>query len=371
MEILFVHLLNNYTGSPRVLANVLRGLIHDDGVHFHLLTSFSEGALSEIDGVAYHDNHYKWTSRKILLAVKLLFSQIYQFFFVLFSQKYDLVYVNTILPFGSALAAKFRGMKIIYHIHEYYPNPNLMQKVCVFFARKCASEIVFVSEYLKTCYENKFKCPQIVIYNSVAKNFHETAQEFSLTDEVIKTRFENKRIVMPCSLKKYKGVFEFIKLADKMPDFSFELIVSNSAEETKFFFKNFDFPKNLTVKNEIKDMAKIYGQASLVMNLSIPHGIDRIIETFSMILLEGFEYGLPCIAPNYGGPKEVCTDGKSGFLVEPLDTETVAEKIVYIFRSLDTYTNFSNEARKRAESFSYADFISSEKKIIWGNSYGF
>ena len=42
MRILFVHLLNNFTGSPRVLANFLEEYT-GNGDEIHLLTSNTEG----------------------------------------------------------------------------------------------------------------------------------------------------------------------------------------------------------------------------------------------------------------------------------------------------------------------------------------
>lgn len=364
MKILFVHLLNNFTGSPRVLSNLLDKLSEDDTFECHLLTSYSKGALSDIDNVIYHHNYYNWRTNKIILALKLLFSQIYQFFFVLFSRNYNLLYINTILPFGAAFAAKIRKIRCVYHIHEYYPNPNLMQKICVFFAKKCASEVIFVSEYLRNCYVGKFTCSQTVIYNSVSQAFHERALQYNFSEDCIKRRFANRKIVMPCGLKKYKGIFEFIKLANCMPDFNFSLVISNPKTETALFLRDVIIPTNLTILNEIKDMASIYQDASLVMNMSLPHGNDIFIETFAMTLIEGFEYGVPCIAPSYGGPLEVVEDGKCGYLVEPLETDFVIEKIKYIFNSFDNYVYFAKNARERTGAFDLNNIYQNVKAII-------
>ena len=36
----------------------------------------------------------------------------------------DTVYINTLLPFGAALAAKLRGCKVVYHVHEVSVKPQ-------------------------------------------------------------------------------------------------------------------------------------------------------------------------------------------------------------------------------------------------------
>lgn len=367
MKILFAHLLNNFTGSPRVLANILEGLIEDKYLDIHLLTSSTNGCLSEMSGIKYHKNYYKWNDNKILLSFILLCSQIYQFFFVLFSSGYDVIYINTILPFGAGIAAKIRNKKVIYHVHEYYSKPNLLQKIAVFFAIKCSSEVIFVSNYLKNCYKGCFKCKENIIYNSVSKLFHGNAEQFALSDMIINKRFQNKIVVMPCALKKYKGIFEFLKLAKLMPNCIFKLVISNTRKETENFLSQENLPDNLIILNEVKNMNVIYEEASVVMNLSIPHGMDSVIETFSMTLIEAFEYGVPCIAPAYGGPTELIIDGKTGFLIEPLDTKILVEKIQFIFKTLEQYSLFSKAARQNSFLFSYTDFIQNIESVIQNN----
>lgn len=364
MKVLFVHLLNNYTGSPRVLSNLLEKLSSNTNFELHLLTSNSEGSLSNIVNIQYHYNTYNWSTHKIILALKLCVSQIYQFFFVLFSIHYSLIYINTILPFGAAIAAKLRGIRCIYHIHEYYPKPNIMQKICLFFARKCATEVIFVSEYLKNCYVDKFLCRQTVIYNTISQEFHNKAAKYNFPEGCAKERYMNKIIVMPCGLKKYKGLFEFIKVANNMPDFNFVLVISNPRSESERFFKDTILPSNLKILNEIKDMTIVYHEASLVMNMSLPYGNDIFIETFAMTLIEAFEFGIPCIAPGYGGPVEVIEDKKTGFLVDPFETDYVIQKIRAIFESFEIYKYFSINAKKRGMFFSVDDFYSSIMEII-------
>lgn len=362
MKILFVHLLNNYTGSPRVLSNFLEEF-NNSKYELHLLTSNTEGCLSNIEGIIYHKNLYAWMSNKILLTIRFIISQIYQFLFVLFGRKYDCVYINTILPFGAALAAKLRKEKIIYHVHEYYPKPNLMQKLCVYFLRKTASKIIFVSKYLENCYKD-LTSKKKVIHNSVSKKFHEDASNYIKQSEYIKKKYDNRLIVLPCALKTYKGVLLFLEIAKQFPDYNFLLVTSNSVEETKDYFKNVIIPENLKIMNEVKNMVEIYSSASLVMNLSIPHGIDRSIETFSMILIEAFEFKTPCIAPCYGGPLEIIENNNNGYLIEIEDINEVKEKINTIFLNYDVYKRFCESAYCRAGKFLPSVFVKKIKDFI-------
>lgn len=363
MKILFVHLLNNFTGSPRVLATFLSEYAKTEN-EIHLLTSRTDGALSGLKNVRYHYNGYRWLTNKQMIALLLLFSQMRQFFFVLFGKKYDCVYINTILPFGAAIAAKLRGMKIICHIHEFYPVPSLLQKVCVKFARLCAKKVIFVSDYLKNCYEGIFEQECFVVHNSVSADFHKKAQKAIPAENYLENKFRNKTIVLPCALKKYKGVFLFVSLAKICPEYNFLLVTSNSKSESDAFFFKTDLPGNLEIKNEVNDMEAVYEKASVVMNLSVPHGADRIIETFSMILIEAFEFKTPCIAPCYGGPLEIILDGGNGFLLETEDLNLVSEKLRFLLGDFLRYKSFAESAYKRATDFQNEKFVSAIKNAI-------
>lgn len=363
MEILFVHLLNNYTGSPNVLANFLKEYSQNHE-NIHLLTSKTKGFLSNIDNIKYFDNKYRWCANKLFLTFILIFSQLYQFFFVLFGKKHDCVYVNTILPFGVVLAAKLRKERIIYHIHEYYPKPHLMQRFCVDVASKCGDKYIFVSQYLKSCYTGIFEKSSLVVHNAVSTDFHSSAKNYICQKDYIENKFNHKQIVLPCALKKYKGVNLFLGLAKKLPEYDFLLVTSNSKIESDNFFRNEEMPRNFNILNQISDMSKIYSYASLVMNLSIPHGIDKIIETFSMILVEAFEFKTPCIAPCYGGPLEIINNGDNGFLLEIENESDVIKKIYYILSDLEIYKNFCEKAFMRSYYFSFEKFVKSITEII-------
>lgn len=64
--------------------------------------------------------------------------------------------------------------------------------------------------------------------------------------------------------------------------------------------------------------------------------------------------GLPIIASNIGGLKDVVHDGKNGFLVEPGDVLNLAQKFLEIFSDEQILNKFANESLKIAqETFSW------------------
>ncbi|MDP1622788.1 MAG: glycosyltransferase [Bacteroidales bacterium] len=72
-------------------------------------------------------------------------------------------------------------------------------------------------------------------------------------------------------------------------------------------------------------------------------------DTFSCVVLEALSCGLPVVAYNTKGPKDILEDSVSGFLVE--NDEEMAEKVVRFFLDPCTQTKMKQAAFKRAEAY--------------------
>ncbi len=55
------------------------------------------------------------------------------------------------------------------------------------------------------------------------------------------------------------------------------------------------------------------------------------MEGFVLAFLEANARGIPCIGPNTGGCPEAISEGKSGFICDPKDPNSIAEKMKNIF----------------------------------------
>lgn len=352
MKILFAHLLNNFTGSPKVLSVLLRELADENNIKISLLTSKTDGVLSGIPNVEYHDNFYRWHENKILRVLQFCLSQTRNFFFALFAD-YDVLYMNTVVPFCSALAAKLRGKKIIYHVHEVYINPGFGKRLYSKVMKKYAAKTICVSKYVL---ENIDFKNSVVVYNPV-----ECSQVPENLDEYLKQKLDRKMIFMPTLLKEYKGVFQFVELARENPDFKFVLLCSTELSEMQKFFAKTEVPQNLTLLGKQKSLEKFYREAAVSVNLSLP---DKFIETFGLTVLESFDALVPAVAPAWGGPKEIIENGKNGFLVNPYNLEEISNCIKKITSSFEIYKTFALNAKNRAKDFSKDNFLNGIKSVI-------
>jgi glycosyltransferase involved in cell wall biosynthesis len=345
-KIACTHLLNDYSGSPLVFRQDVR-LLLEQGHEVDLYTSCSKGFLSELARARYQPFYYFWSPNKLLTLLNYLMSQVQLFCSILFRQhKYKAVYINSVLPFGAALAGKCCGIPVIYHLHETSIKPRLLKHFLFGIVNMTASEVIYVSHYLKN--EQALSRPQSrVIYNSLPADFEEKAIQHSPATN------RNFLILMLCSLKVYKGVWEFLTLARKLPQYRFSLVLNAREKEVASFFKGHELPSNLRLYAAQPNVHPFYQEASLVVNFSRP---EEWVETFGMTIAEGMYYGKPVIVPPVGGVTELVEEGQNGFLTNSRDTERLISQINLLASDPKLYQQFSSKAREAARQFSSERF---------------
>ena len=347
-KIVFVHLLNDFSGSPKVLSQTME-VADSLGFEVHLYTcSDGVGFLDNVKGKRFSFPYKRFTN-KVLTLFSFLSSQFILFLKLLKCRKDidKVIYINTMLPFGAALAGKLMGKRVIFHIHETSLKPQIFKKILRLIIKVSASEIIFVSEYLRKI-EVFDRTPSKVIYNGIA------GQKY-----LPESRKHGKgfSILMICSLKAYKGVLGFVSLAREIlkikPDVRFTLILNASETDIKRFFQDEVLPENLTVHAELADVTSFYVDAALLLNLSNP---DDCIETFGLTIVEGMSYGLPVIVPPVGGPSEIVRHDEQGYLIDSRDLDELIVKVCYLIDHPSEYDRLSANAFNRAQDFSLEVF---------------
>lgn len=356
MRIFAFHLLNDYSGSPKVLMQLAKGW-RGNGAQVTIVTcSGREGFLSDIPGVSYRHYWYKWAANPLLRLVNLTWSQVLLFITLWrLVRKTDLIYINTVLPFGAAFLGKLKGCRIIYHIHETSMKPPLLKKFLFGLVRWAAHDVVYVSDYLAQQELIPGKRTHI-LYNAIETPFLEEATRAASTQPN-----EVKQVLMVCSLKAYKGVFEFVNLAKQHPQYTFTLVVNAGKEDIHAFFSGTPMPSNLNLVPTQTDLHPYYARASMVVNLSNP---DTWIETFGLTIIEAMAYGLPVIVPPVGGITELVDDGMNGYKVDSRHTHLLSEKLSLVLDNPDHYASMRKQALLRIGKFSEEEFVKKSWEIM-------
>jgi glycosyltransferase involved in cell wall biosynthesis len=355
-RIIVFHTLNDFSGGPNVLSSVIRGLI-SRGFIIDLYTSSSEaGYLSGISGVNYHRVSYCFTRNRIATLIRFIIAQLRYFFISLqyIGNKYIIFYINTIHPFGAALAARLINKKVIYHVHENPVRKNIIHKIAIAVFLKCAQRAIFVSEYLYNSYRIDVN-RKILVYNALNPDFTKIAANHRPVLE------KPYNILMACSLKFYKGIDVFTELAAKLPEYHFFLVLNADNSEISKYFQRKILPQNLEIFPATNELHPFYKKSNLVVNLSLP---DLFIESFGLTVLEGMTYGIPVIVPPEGGITELVEDGINGYKVDPADQVSLIKKINMIFSDEEKYVLLSSNAGLMAKRFSYTGMIDKIELVL-------
>lgn len=353
---IFIHLLNDFSGSPKVLSQVIMAA-QKKGMAIALYTGKSaSGFLSGLTA-NHHQYLYKRSENKWMTLVTFISSQIILFFKLLkYMNKDVVIYVNTMLPFGAGLAGFVMRKPVIYHVHETYLNPPMLKQFLRLVISWSAKKVIFVSNSVKNL--ESFKgIEQEVIYNALPKEFEVVGKKHIHPwkfDEVF-------NVLMISSLKSYKGINEFRSLAKSFESSSkinFTLVLNANKDETENYFSGSILSTNIELVTKQVNVIKYYQKSNLVLNLS---KVDECIETFGLTILEAMAFGIPVIVPPIGGPAEIVTNGIEGYLISSYEINSIAEKIKELSLNKVKWTELSKNALKRSKDFNEIIF---NKKII-------
>ncbi|MBT3920025.1 MAG: glycosyltransferase family 4 protein [Flavobacteriales bacterium] len=356
-KLVCVHLLNDFSGSPKVLSQVINAVIESNYEVDLYVGNASEGFLSKTDANTFTYS-YKRSNNKFFTLLSLLSSQVHLAYKIVKYRNMDIIiYVNTLLPFGAAIMGKLLGKPVIYHIHETYIRPKIFKQFLRLIVSKTASKIIFVSNILKELEQFKYK-KQEVVYNALSKSFLKHAAKNSYTPLDKKSTFN---VYMIASLKAYKGINELVAIAQKCASnkaLQFVLILNAKQYNINTYFNSIELPENLRILATQQDLHQHYKNAGLVLNLS---RVDQCIETFGLTIIEAMAYGIPVIVPPVGGPAEIVTNGIEGYLISSYKTSSIAEKIKTLSLDKAEWSRLSKNALMRSKDFNEQVF---NKKLI-------
>jgi len=81
--------------------------------------------------------------------------------------------------------------------------------------------------------------------------------------------------------------------------------------------------------------------------------LPSLVEGHPNVLMEALAMGVPCVASDAAGPREVVSHGREGLLVPPGDERALADAVAQVLGSAETWRAMSRAARQRAEQFSW------------------
>jgi len=170
-----------------------------------------------------------------------------------------------------------------------------------------------------------------VIYNGIEiENYlPRTIYDFNLQTDIFKIALISR--LYPPQKGQHIAIEALRLLLEKRPKINIELFFVGDGEALKTL-------RELVVQNNVDKYIVFFGRADRTwikknlkdFNLLIQ---PSLIEGFGLTIIEGFACGLPVIASNIDGPKEIINKLNAGLLVNPGDPVDLAEKIEAVYES--------------------------------------
>ena len=259
------------------------------------------------------------------------------------------------------LATRLTGRKFVTTFHGTY---NFNGKIKKFYnSVMVRSDLIiagsnFIFSHIKENYSDylNLKNKLLVIFRGINVDYFDSTTKIETDEKQLLKNWgieENKKIILlPGRLTSWKGqelFLEAVNLVNIQLGYEAFYAVILGSEQGRDLFKKklirlveqYRMTKQLKFISHCKDMALAYKVSNIVVSSSIEP------EAFGRVAVEAQSMGKVIIASNIGGSNETIIDGKTGYLFETGNPQSLCEKILKVL-NLDetTLKTLGAEGRK-------------------------
>lgn len=248
-------------------------------------------------------------------------------------REFDLIHIHSTTLVWSVLTAKLLGLRVIFHLHELPRRTGPVLRKAI----ESADAVVFCS---RTCADHyaQLGVRGVTIVNALS---------FSSEAPVIHTA-GNRRIVMAASINRNKGQDLLLEAFARLPYPDAELFLYGTVGLSARRFVR-DLKKRavgLGVAGRVHfpgptaDVVSVFRTAAVAVHTSWT-------ESFGMALVEAQSCGVPVIAHDLEGMREVVEDRVTGFLVPPGDVAALADRLEQLIADPELRNNLGKAGHDR------------------------
>ncbi len=337
----FLGSLNVNGGIGRVVSIIANELKSREGIEPHLL--------------AYYDNvdaeHYRVSvpssvllDKRMPMTKALLKGAIGRLKSYLKENEIDILVAAGVVLFPLSIAAA-KQLKIPCicweHCNVKDDNDIVFEKLCRKIAAKTADRIVTLTKQDEKDYVNLLGAKKVSqIYNPAEAELIARAGEYDP---------DTKRIISVGRIgyqKNFEAAVEVAKtVLGKYPDWSWDIFGDGEGrDDLEALIEREGLKGRLNLLGRVPDLYDRYKDYSVQVMTSRYEG-------FPMALIEGGVNGIPAVSFDiYTGPNEIIENGESGYLIEPLDTDKMAEAVCRLIDSREQRISMSKRAKEIALS---------------------
>ncbi|CAD6490153.1 MAG: D-inositol-3-phosphate glycosyltransferase [Candidatus Argoarchaeum ethanivorans] len=280
-------------------------------------------------------------------------------------------------PLAGLKYAKKKGVPLVvtYHGDWVESYGGLIRRMGVAFHNKYlvdkvlshANIIISPSEYYidGSRFLKKYKDKIVVIPNGINIDEFDIPYSKEACKKKLGLPLDKKIILFFGYLSPYKGPDVLVEAMPKIvKDVSdAELTFAGKGvmqDELEMLSMRLEVEKNVRFVGFVKDGLKpLYYKAADVFVL--PSTMST--ECFPLTNLEAMTCGVPIVASNIGGIPDAVKDGENGLLVPPMNSEVLADAIIYLMENEDVREKMGKNGRKGAEGYSWENIAEKTEKV--------
>jgi glycosyltransferase involved in cell wall biosynthesis len=261
--------------------------------------------------------------------------------------------------FYGTIAAKIAGAcRVVHTVHGFPWPPSWRRRIVNQFSGQLTKYLVTVSRDLSGYAKRELgvRSKKLrVIYNGIDSN------RFSQSNG---KRNDRAAIIMVSRLSSEKDFPTLLHAADairrKKPDFLLRLAGDGPQRgNTERLIHELALERHVELLGNRSDIPELLSNAAAFVLSTHTEGI-------SIALLEAMASGLPIVATDAGGNREVVVEGETGFLVPRQSPAMLASRLLWILDHPDESRQMGAAGRRRVEEvFDIRRMVSEYERLYW------
>jgi glycosyltransferase involved in cell wall biosynthesis len=280
--------------------------------------------------------------------------------------KPDIIHIQSLdISVTSSVISAIKDVPVIISIHSY----DLLKPL-----KKIVPSLLYRLYWYFKWYFNSFFLKQIQLFIIPHKYFMNLIEKENFKPNILiyygkklfkYSKLQHKRnLLFYGRLAKEKGVSYLIQsmpeIINNFPDVNLTIVGAGpQKKELEYLINKLNISANVVFTGRITNekLQKLRVQSDIIL---VPSTYD---EPFGLVGVEAMSVGRPVIASRVGGIPEWLDDGKTGFLVDPGNSEQIAEKVIKLFSDKKLLEEMGKNAHKKAEQFSIDKHTKKIEKI--------
>jgi glycosyltransferase involved in cell wall biosynthesis len=260
----------------------------------------------------------------------------------------DVVHVNTLHNLQGAVAARVAGRPLVWHVREL-PGDSRAGRAMLGLVPRLATHAVAISRAVAEAVGGG---PELVRNVANGIDIDRFAAPPDPVDSLGISR-ENPVVLCVGRMEYWKGqhvlLEAFPTIAKSFPDVRLVFVGGPARNKPEYLGRLRRRARELSVDGAIvfagvrEDLPQVMAASTVLV---LP---TCTAEPFGRTVVEAMAAGLPVVATDAGGPREIILPGETGFLVPPGDADALAERVCWLLAHPDAARALGARGRDRAE----------------------